>query len=78
VSQWCGLQFALGVPTRTREHALGCGFVDVLCILFVRFARTKHPLVIAPLIPLSFVVGYQADLAWGNKMERVIGKNKQG
>lgn len=39
-----------------------------------RFVRTKHPLVIAPMIPLTFVVGYQADLAWGNKMERVIGR----
>ena len=51
-------------------------FIDVLCIHYIRFARTKHPLVIAPLIPLTFVVGYQADMAWGNKMERVIGKNK--
>ena len=31
-------------------------------------------MMIAPLIPLTFVVGYQADLAWGNKMERVIGE----
>ena len=40
-----------------------------------RFARTKRPAMIAPLIPLSFFVGYQADLAWGNKMERIIGKD---
>lgn len=32
------------------------------------------PWAIGPLVPLSFVVGYQADLAYGNKMERVIGQ----
>ena len=29
----------------------------------------------APLVPLTFVVAYQADLAYGNKMERVIGES---
>ena len=27
-----------------------------------------------PIFPLSFVVGYQLDMAFGNKMDRVIGK----
>jgi len=35
------------------------------------FARTKKPAVIAPLLPLTFVVGYQADLAYGSKMDRI-------
>lgn len=29
---------------------------------------------LVPLLPLTFIAGYQADLAWGNKMERVLGK----
>lgn len=37
-----------------------------------RYVKTKHPAVWFPLLPLSFVVGYQADMAWGNKMDRVI------
>ena len=28
---------------------------------------------LAPMIPLTFVVGYQADLAHGNKMDRIRG-----
>merc|ERR1719507_2740769 len=35
------------------------------------FARTKKPAVIAPLLPLTFVVGYQADLAYGSKLDRI-------
>ena len=33
------------------------------------FLKTKKPGVLAPIIPLSFVVGYQADMALGSKME---------
>ena len=36
--------------------------------------RTRHPGMLVPLLPLSFVVGYQADMAWGGKMERIIGR----
>ncbi len=36
--------------------------------------RTKKPGFIAPLVPFTFVVGYLADMAWGNKMERIIGE----
>ena len=27
-----------------------------------------------PLVPLGFLVAYQADLAYGNKMQRIIGQ----
>ena len=42
--------------------------------LSVRFLRTKNAGFIAPLVPITFVVGYLADMAWGNKMERIVGK----
>ena len=46
-----------------------------LCLVCVaRFLRRKQPWILVPLVPLSFVVGYQADLAYGNKMERVLGQ----
>ena len=50
-----------------------CNIMDHTCI---RFAKSRHPMTIIPLVPLTFLVGYQADLTWGNKMERVIGKQK--
>ena len=33
--------------------------------------RTKKPAAIAPLLPLTFVVAYQADLAYGTKLNRI-------
>merc|ERR1739844_187545 len=35
------------------------------------FARTKKPAAIVPLLPLTFIVGYQADLAYGSKVNRI-------
>jgi len=35
------------------------------------FVRTKKPAAIAPLLPLTFIVGYQADLAYGSKVNRI-------
>merc|ERR1711974_583706 len=35
------------------------------------FARTKKPVAIVPLLPLTFIVGYQADLAYGSKVNRI-------
>jgi hypothetical protein len=35
--------------------------------------RGNHKPVI-PLVPLTFVLGYQADLAYGNKIHRIRGK----
>lgn len=36
--------------------------------------KTRNPAVLIPLIPLSFVLGYQYDMTKGNKMERILGK----
>lgn len=38
-----------------------------------RYIKTKNPAVIAPFLPLSFIVGYQADYAYGNKIDRIRG-----
>lgn len=35
------------------------------------FRHTRKPGVLAPLLPLSFVVAYQADMAYGNKLHRI-------
>lgn len=59
-----------------REAIYWWGGFYGLCLvgLTAGFLKTKNPGVIAPLVPLSFVVGYQADMAFGNKMERIVGK----
>ena len=35
------------------------------------YFRTKRPAAIVPLLPLTFLVGYQADLAYGSKVNRI-------
>ncbi|KXJ24040.1 plasminogen receptor (KT) [Exaiptasia diaphana] len=39
--------------------------------MFAGYMKTKNPAVIAPFLPLSFIVGYQADYAYGNKIDRI-------
>ncbi|XP_075263475.1 plasminogen receptor (KT)-like [Convolutriloba macropyga] len=36
------------------------------------FKRSRNPAALAPLLPLTFLVGYQADLSYGSKMTRII------
>jgi len=38
------------------------------------YRRTGKPSALAPVLPLSFVLAYQADLAYGSKMERIRGE----
>ena len=38
------------------------------------YRRTKNPLVLAPVLSLTFLVAYQTDFVYGNKMQRIIGK----
>ena len=45
-------------------------------ILLYRFLKTKKPATLIPILPLSFIVGYQADFAYGDKITRVQGKLK--
>ena len=35
------------------------------------FLKTKKPATLIPILPLSFIVGYQADFAYGDKITRV-------
>ncbi|CAH1153673.1 unnamed protein product [Phaedon cochleariae] len=32
----------------------------------------RNPLFLLPIVPLSFIIAYQADLSYGNKLHRVI------
>ena len=36
-----------------------------------RYRRSGKPAALAPLLPLSFLVGYQGDLAYGTKLTRI-------
>lgn len=48
------------------------GFYTVTALgLFRSFHTSKNPALIAPLIPLTFALVFQADVAAGRKMERV-------
>ena len=38
-----------------------------------RFIKNRNPAIIAPVLPFTFILGYQADLALGNKMHRIRG-----
>ena len=49
------------------------GMQHAVMITVGRFKRSKKPAAIAALLPLTFIVGYQWDFAYGNKMERVKG-----
>lgn len=43
-------------------------------LLFLyRFMKSKKPAVLIPFLPLSFVVGYQADYVYGGKVSRIRG-----
>ncbi|CAI8022614.1 Plasminogen receptor (KT) [Geodia barretti] len=49
------------------------GFYALASLGLIRGAMVRRqPWILGPLVPLTFVVAYQADLAYGNKMERVI------
>ncbi len=50
------------------------GFYSIAALtLTAGTIKSGHPAVFGPMIPLTFMVGYQADLAVGNKMERILG-----
>lgn len=55
------------------------GFFSVATLaLTVGTIKSKNPAFLGPMVPLSFMFGYQADLALGNKMERIIGEGRGG
>lgn len=43
--------------------------------LLAGFMRSRKPWMLGPLVPLTFLVGYQADMALGDKMDRILSKS---
>ena len=43
-------------------------------VFFFRKLKGKNKAIMGPLLPLTFILGYQYDLAYGSKMERMRGK----
>ncbi|XP_074646192.1 plasminogen receptor (KT)-like [Tubulanus polymorphus] len=35
------------------------------------YSKAKNPAFIGPLVPLTFILGYQIDLNYGNKLQRI-------
>lgn len=48
-------------------------FAASATFLYAGFRHTKAFVVLYPLIPMSFALGYQLDLAYGNKTKRIKG-----
>lgn len=65
-------QMAMQVA-KTRElfYWFGSFYVLAAVGLIARYRKTKSGVVLAPLLPLSFIVTYQADLAYGSKLTRI-------
>ncbi|KAK3086540.1 hypothetical protein FSP39_019914 [Pinctada imbricata] len=58
-----------------RSRDLFMWYSSFYCVVLVGgvlgFMKTKKPTPIIPLVPLTFIFGYQYDLAYGTKMERM-------
>ena len=37
----------------------------------IRYRKTRSPAALAPVLPLTFLTSYQADLAYGTKVNRI-------
>lgn len=72
----CGAHRRVRNTGLTAVHSAMTSVCHAALVCVARFLRMKQPWVLAPLVPLSFVVAYQADLAYGNKMERVLGQTQ--
>ena len=49
-----------------------------MCGCFLcRYKKSGHRGALAPLLPLTFIVGYQGDLAYGSKMDRIRGNKTE-
>ena len=45
--------------------------IQISTCLFFRYRSTRKPTAFAAFLPLTFLFGYQADLAYGTKLNRV-------
>ena len=43
-------------------------------VYFFRSLKKKNPVILAPILPLGFITGYQYDAVYGDKMQRIRGK----
>lgn len=61
--------------SRTRElfYWLGSFYAVSLIGIVSRFQATKRAGILAPVVPMSFVIAYYADLAYGSKTHRIRG-----
>ncbi|XP_064625826.1 plasminogen receptor (KT)-like [Lineus longissimus] len=50
---------------------LASGYSVIAFGLLAGFRRTRNPGVVAPLVPLGFVLAYNYDLAYGSKIHRI-------
>ncbi|XP_065904136.1 plasminogen receptor (KT)-like [Dysidea avara] len=59
---------------RSRDMCYWFGgfYVTAATGMLAGFARSRRPGIILPIVPLSFIMAYQLDLAFGNKMERIV------
>ena len=62
---------ATPAPAFLRHDILVLARVPCVTAIFYRYRTTKKPTILAPLLPLTFGVGYQADLSYGNKINRI-------
>ena len=53
--------------------SFACDHIFPLLLFLHRFMKSKKPAVLIPFLPLSFVVGYQADYVHGSKVSRIRG-----
>lgn len=58
---------------RDMFHWFGSFYAVAATAMIAGFRRSHKPGILVPLLPLTFVFGYQADLAYGNKIHRIRG-----
>ena len=58
---------------RTREllNWFGTFYTVAAAGMLTGFHRSRKPGVLVPLLPLTFILGYQIDMAYGNKLMRI-------
>lgn len=63
---------AIQLATARERFNWWAGFYSLAFIACITgFKKTKRPMPLVPLLPLTFVFGYQVDLCYGNKMDRI-------
>lgn len=60
---------------RARELLVWFGaFYAVSAVgILAGFRKSRRSGILVPLVPLTFILGYQTDLAYGNKLHRIRG-----